>query len=323
MTLEIGVTPWRLDSDDPEWLHRGFAEQAVSAEALGFHSIWLPESHFVERGAVPAPLLLLAAAAARTTRIRLGTTSYLLPVRHPLLVAEEVAVLEQISGGRVILGVGRGFHPVLFQAFGVPVAEKRERFEAALDAIRGAWRGKPLESSRAARLTPLPQQQPHPPLWVAAFGPRALAQAGRLNLPYLASPLESLAQLLENHAIHRGARPADANEPLPVPVMRSVFVARELQAVARVREALQSQREALARRGERWLGRTVESVGEGGELIGTPDQVREGIQSYRRALGLTHLIARTAVPGATAAELEHSVELLATLNESRPAGPPG
>src|SRR5512145_2191338 len=120
------------------------ARQGEIAEGLGYVSFWLPESHFGDAGAIPAPLLLLAAVAARTTRLRLATTSFLLPVRHPIHVAEEVAVLDRLSEGRVILGVGRGFRGALFAAFDVPAAEKRDRFEANLRLIQDAWRGEPV-----------------------------------------------------------------------------------------------------------------------------------------------------------------------------------
>jgi alkanesulfonate monooxygenase SsuD/methylene tetrahydromethanopterin reductase-like flavin-dependent oxidoreductase (luciferase family) len=124
--LELGTTPWRLEDDGSA---SALAEQGELAERLGYGSFWLPEHHFGDAGAIPAPLLLLAAVAARTTRLRIATTSFLLPVRHPIHVAEEVAVLDRLSGGRVILGVGRGFRGALFTAFHVPAAEKRDRFE--------------------------------------------------------------------------------------------------------------------------------------------------------------------------------------------------
>ena len=142
--LALGVTPWLFEK---EGLAAELIEQAELAEALGFDSIFLPEHHFGP-GAIPSPLTLLAAVAARTERLRLGTTSYLLPVRHPIHAAEEVAVLDRLSNGRVILGVGRGFRRGLFAAFEVPVAEKRDRFEAALEAMLAAWAGEPVAWER-------------------------------------------------------------------------------------------------------------------------------------------------------------------------------
>jgi len=319
-TLCLGLTPWIADDADADAPFSQFVSQVELAEQLGFHSFWLPESHFAPRGAYPAPLLLLAAASVRTQRLRLGTTSYLLPVRHPLHVAEEVGVLDQLSGGRVILGVGRGFRRALFEAFNIPPAEKRDRFEAALETILRAWRGEPIVDAEGERapvhLTPTPRQRPHPPIWVAAFGPKALAQAGRLNLPYLASPLEPLGRLIENHALHRNAIPAEAREQqLPVPVIRTVFVTRERACALRVEAALAQQARELSEQTSGVLQRAAGTTLEDWALVGEPEQVVSGIERYREAIGLTHLIARVQVPGASPAELTRSVQLLAELGE--------
>ena len=174
--MKLGVTPW----DFGQRTAQALTQQAQAAEALGYDSFWLPENHF-NPGALPDPLMLLAGVAAGTSRLKLATTSYLLPLRHPLQAAEQVAVLDQLSGGRVILGIGRGYAPSMLQAFNVEPSQKRRVFEASLDKMRCAWRGEPVvldDGVTSVVLDPLPVQQPHPPLWVAAFGPKALAQAG-------------------------------------------------------------------------------------------------------------------------------------------------
>jgi alkanesulfonate monooxygenase SsuD/methylene tetrahydromethanopterin reductase-like flavin-dependent oxidoreductase (luciferase family) len=312
--LEIGVTPWLFDDGG---LAGGFAEQAERAEALGFHSIFIPEHHFTP-GAIPQPLLLLAAAAARTRRIRLGTTSYLLPLRHPLHAAAEVAVLDQLSHGRVILGVGRGFRKAMFSAFDVARAEKRDLFEAALARMREAWDGKPVvddeEPGPPAVLSPLPVQKPHPPLWVAAFGPKALAQAGRLGLPYLASPMESVSQLAENLERHRVAC-AEAGRELPaeVPLMRTAFVSDDISTLARASAALEQQMRAMAKAPSAALRRGALGDLKDWALIGEPTQVADAIAALEERFGMTHLIVRTQIPGLDAAEAEASLERLAEL----------
>jgi alkanesulfonate monooxygenase SsuD/methylene tetrahydromethanopterin reductase-like flavin-dependent oxidoreductase (luciferase family) len=298
----------------------GFLRQAEIAEELGYHSIWLPESHFDQAGSCPSPLLLLAAAAGRTSRVRLGTTSYLLPLRHPVHVAEEVAVLDQLSGGRVVFGVGRGFRPDLFTTFGVPASEKRDRFEAVLETILRAWRGEPIPSSEDGeagegatpiRVSPLPVQKPHPPIWVAAFGPKALTQVGRLGLPYLASPVETLDRLVENYARHRDALPDDRPGPVEVPVIRTVFVSRDSSRIRAVREALEQQARTLAERlGGRFSGLAREPV-DAWALVGEPEVVADRIALYRERIGLTLLIARGQVPEATTEEMDGSIRLLA------------
>ena len=164
---------------------------ATRAEALGLHSVWLPENHFAP-SATPAPLVALAAFAARTRRLRLATSSLLLPLHPPRRLAAEVATLDALSGGRVLLGLGRGFRAGVFEGFGVRARDKRDRFDAALDTMLSAWASAAPTAKR-----------PHPPLLVAAFGPKGLAQAARRGLPYLASPLETLDALAHNYALWR------------------------------------------------------------------------------------------------------------------------
>ncbi len=311
--LHLGCTPWQFPlAGDAESL----ARQALLAEELGYESFWLPEHHF-GADAIPEPLMLLAAVAAATHRIRLATTSYLLPQRHPLQAAAQVAVLDQLSGGRVILGVGRGFAPELFEAFQVKRSAKRELFAECLAGMRAAWAGAPVGSS-GARLQPEPVQKPHPPVWVAALGPKALAQAGSLGLPYLASPLEPLEALEDNYARHRAAC-TDAGHPLPdaVPVMRTVFVSEDAALVAKVRELL-GQRMIAMQQQARALVRTLPRHLDDWAIVGTPQHVRETIARYRERLGITHLIAtRLLLSEVDATDYEASLRALANLASAR------
>jgi len=314
--LAIGITPWSFPAHATAAV---LVEQAERAEALGFHSFWLPESHFTGPGAIPSPLLWHAAVAARTRTLRLGTTSFLLTVRHPLQVAEDVAVLDRLSEGRVILGVGRGFRRSLFTAFDVEPRTKRDLFEAVLAAMRDAWAGRPVAPGDTpgspAVLSPLPLQRPHPPIWVAAFGPKALAQAGRLGLPYLASPLEPEARLAENVAAHRAHLAEHGHEAagLAVPIMRTVFAHRDAAVVDRVREGLARQALGLARAGSAALRAAGGAEVDDFALLGEPAAVCEAIARHREKLGMTHLVVRTQVPGADAREILEALDALAGL----------
>ncbi|MEE9281419.1 MAG: LLM class flavin-dependent oxidoreductase [Myxococcota bacterium] len=319
--LHVGTTPWLAD---PDGSGQALASQGELAEELGLQSFWLPESHFVGTGPMPAPLLQLAGVAARTRTLRLGTTSFLLPHRHPLQVAEEVAVLDRLSGGRTILGVGRGFRSALFAAYDVPVREKRDRFEAALEVMRRAWAGEPIgtdpdaegEDTAPIRLAPLPLQKPHPPIWVAAFGPKALRQAGRLGLPYLASPMEPIGRLLENYELHREACPADGlGSGLAVPIMRTLFVTHERELARHAREALERQAVSLARVRSARLRQAAAAPLEDWALIGEPARVADAIATYRERLGMTHLIVRPGISGVPKEATQRSLELIAELTE--------
>jgi alkanesulfonate monooxygenase SsuD/methylene tetrahydromethanopterin reductase-like flavin-dependent oxidoreductase (luciferase family) len=309
--LKLGLTPWH----PRERSAIGLTRQAQVAESLGYDAFWLPENHF-NQDAIPDPLMLLAAVAAGTSRIRLATTSYLLPLRNPLQAAEQVAVLDQLSGGRVILGVGRGYAPHMLRAFNVAPRDKRSLFETGLGRMMLAWSGAPVcvddEAGIEVLLDPLPMQRPHPPVWVAAFGPKALAQAGRLGLPYLASPVETLNSLERNYARHRAAV-TEAGLPMPeqIPVMRTLFVTDSEQETRSVRETLQAQvrRVAVATDevGETSVEAEETSV-EAWSIVGEASYVRERVADYRQRLGMTHLIvARLRIGGLDPERLAHSV----------------
>ena len=316
--LHIGVTAW--DMGLPGTAEQ-FARQAERAEALGLDSFWLPEFHFDEGVPLPQPLLPLAAVAARTRRLRIGTGSYLLPIRHPVQAAEEVAVLDRLSAGRVILGVGRGYRAGLFDAFDVAAKEKRDRFERALDTMVAAWAGEPVgreEEDRAVQLVPRPVQEPHPPIWIAAFGPRALEQAGRLALPYFASPIESMEALDRNFARFREAwAAAGTASPAEAPIMRTTFISRDRARLRAARERLAQQAASLARSPVDAIRRGAGVRPDDWALVGEPEAVRERIEDYRERFAMTHLVAsRTRLPGLEPGDFERSLEHLAALRES-------
>ncbi|UCE85750.1 MAG: LLM class flavin-dependent oxidoreductase [Deltaproteobacteria bacterium] len=282
-------------------------ERVEQAEALGLHSVWLPEGHF-QPGATASPLLALSAFAARTRRLRLGTTSLLLPVHHPLHVAREVATLDRLSGGRVWLGLGRGFRAPLFRGYGVARRDKRDLFDQTLDAILAAWQPAAPDGANGA-LQPL--QRPRPPLFVAAFGRKGLLQAARRGLPYLASPLETLDALAENYAYHRErlAPEIDA-DALPVAVLRTVHVASDDAEARRVIEALETEAGRLSARAPAAIARAGAGRARDRVLVGTVEPVADALAAYRGRIGLDLLIARTDVPGADASQRRASLERL-------------
>lgn len=280
--MHLGLSPWRLDHN-----LQTLIEQASFAEQLGYESFWLPENHFNE-DAIPEPLILLASVAGATTRIKLATASYLLPLRHPLQAAEQVAVLDQLTGGRVILGVGRGVSGNMLKAFDVEPKYKRERFESHLQLMIKAWSGASVctdgNPDIQVSLYPLPAQQPHPEIWVAAFGPKALVQAGRLGLPYFASPLETLNDLQRNFNLHqRACQGAGQVVPEIRPLMRNVFVSEDAGTVRDLRDQFSRSSQASP-----W--RDQQAQLDDWAIIGDQAFVRDKISQYRQMLGITHLI---------------------------------
>lgn len=280
------------------------------AEALGLHSIWVPEMHFA-RGVTASPLIALGAFGARTKRVRLATTSLLLPIHEPLRLADEIAALDRASRGRAIIGLGRGFRAPLFRAFGVDPKTKRDRFDAALDAILAAWRDGAEGAVRA------PWQRPHPPLAVAAFGPKGLAQAARRGLPYLPSPLEGPRRLAENLERWRAGLPGgDDVSDRVVPVMRTVHAAADPREAADVLAALDAQERSLRSQG----GRTPRAIAGAVQedlrervVVGTLPEVIDRLGALRDQLGIDLLIVRAQVPvgGADGAAHQESLQRLA------------
>ena len=305
--MKIGVTPWDFSGLSA----RSLSEQAARAEALGYESFWLPESHF-NPNAIPDPLMLLSAVAAATDSIRLATTSYLLPFRNPLLAAEQVAVLDQLSNGRVTLGVGRGFAPTMLKAFEVVPKEKRNLFERCLSIMKEAWSGEPVQVGDGEEdqvvLDPLPVQKPHPPIWVAAFGPKALAQAGRLGLPYLASPMETMDTLRQNYARHAQAASEAGHDAIQItPIMRTVFLASSNRQGEEIRARVHSQAMQSGRLAE---GASVDDW----TIIGDAALVADRVAEYRERLNVSHLIVtRLRIGGVERKEVEASMSTLAEI----------
>ena len=296
------------------------------ADNLGMHSVWLPEGHF-RVGATASPLPILAAFANRTKQIRLATTSILLPIHHPLRVAAEVATLDTLSGGRVIGGLGRGFQTPVFQGFGINQNSKRDRVDEALDIILTAWSGNsfkldgtyyPSLEGKSVRVALKPLQKPHPPLVVAAFGPKGLKQAADRSLPYLASPLETLPVLTENYAIWK----KHLKSPIPTgslraPVMRTLFVSENKNVVKRVATALENDAMRPKAKAPAALASAASGNMDERTLVGGVDEVVESLNIYRKALDMDLLVARAHPPGANQAECENSLELL--VNKVAPA----
>ena len=304
MPLRLGITPWRMSST---MRADALGAQAEIAEECGYHSFWLPESHFAGENSVPEPMLLLAAVAARTTTIKLGTTSYLLPIRNALQAAEQVAVLDQLSGGRLILGLGRGFEKKMLSAFDVHAKEKRELLERNLAIMKAAWAGNVVGAEiLGAVMAPRPRQQPHPPIWMAAFGPKALAQAGKMGAPYLASPMESMRQLEKNYEVYKSAL-AHHGQPQPaeIAVMRTVLISED-KFLCETTESELAQRTNTVKLSNAAVGKSW--------IVGNAEEVAIEIQHYREHLGMNYLImVRPRIRGLSQQCVEQSVRALAEI----------
>lgn len=203
-------------------LYAELLERAEMADTLGLDSFWVAEHHFHQYGAVPSPPVFLTAAAARTRRLRLGVAVSVLIFHNPLLLAEEYAMLDMISGGRLNLGAGSGYLKHEFDGFGVPFEEKYERFDEALEVLRLAWSGEKFShhgkffNIENVALQVRPLQRPHPPIAIATLKSASAAQIGLRGFPLMCVPYVStgIGEVAGMVAGFRAAyHPSDAAEP--------------------------------------------------------------------------------------------------------------
>jgi natural product biosynthesis luciferase-like monooxygenase protein len=162
-----------------------------AAEDYGFDSVWPAEHHFSEYGYCASPAVTLAALASETKRLRLGTGVVVLPLNHPLRVAEDYAMVDLMSNGRVDLGIGRGYQPTEFAGYGVDQTRSRFMFDEAIQVIRQAWTEERVTFAGAhyrfdgVPVRPKPLQRPHPPIWMACLSPETFELCGRYGFHLL------------------------------------------------------------------------------------------------------------------------------------------
>jgi alkanesulfonate monooxygenase SsuD/methylene tetrahydromethanopterin reductase-like flavin-dependent oxidoreductase (luciferase family) len=335
--MDIGLM---MDSDYREGqTEREAFDEALTAadlaETLGFDGVWLAERHFSAPGGVAliasvgsAPLLLATAIATRTSRIRLGTAVLLLPLGHPVRLAEEVATLDHLSRGRLDLGIGRSSFPRAYEGYNVPYEESRARFWEYLDVMRSAWTqprfsytGK-FYTCRDLEVVPKPFQRPHPPLHQAAATRDTFAAIGTMGLSLLVAligtPMSELAAVIAvyQEAWRAAGHPGQGEVRLRLPV----YVAETLHAAQadpypsvmpyyeRLRQGYlrSAQRFDSAERNARaaqLASLTYEEVMQERVVFGTPKHVARRLRALQQSLGLSGIIIEPNPGGAVPAEL--------------------
>src|SRR5205809_163859 len=223
--MKIGLSPLQGQASFEETLR-----ECERAEAAGFDSVWLGEHH---NNPIlhPAPLIGLAAIASRTRRMQLGTGVLLLPLYHPVMVAEEGAMVDIISGGRLILGIGAGYAPEEFAAFGYSLKDRGSKLEASAALLHRPWPAENVTHQGRhyrvdnATVAPRPVQRPRPPTWLGALPEPALRRAARLGDAWFVGPSASLSEIAPSARLYRQAcREMEKGEG-EVALFRYVFVA--------------------------------------------------------------------------------------------------
>lgn len=193
---------WRRPYDQ---IYSEIFEQITWGEQHGFEDVWLTEHHFIEDGYSPALMPIAAAIAARTKKIRIGTSVMLMPFHNPVRLAEDTATVDVISGGRFELGVGAGYKVEEFDGFAVSSKERGGRTNEGLEIIRRLWEGETLTfhgkyyEVNNAKLTPEPIQRPRPRLWVGGFTPPAMRRAAKYGDGYIGTGITK--ELYEQYVV--------------------------------------------------------------------------------------------------------------------------
>lgn len=236
--LPVGYFPCTQDPPDGRNIARvidELVEQAELCEAVGFDGFYFTEHHQQEDGYLPAPVLMAGLIGMRTQRIKVGTCVLLAPLYHPIRLAEDIAVVDQATKGRMVAALGIGYQPPDFDAFGVPLKQRARRTEEAVEILRQAWTGEPFSyDSRYhtidnVRVTPPAYQQPGPPIWLAGWVPAGLERAGRMGDGWIADPIQSLDVIKDYADQYRAEARKHGRKPFIV-LMRDCVIGESWEA---------------------------------------------------------------------------------------------
>ena len=326
-------------------------EMARLADETGIDGVWLAERHFAAPrtptdpggAGIPSvssvPLLMAGIIAARTERVRVGTGVSVLPLAHPIRLAEEAATVDNISQGRLDFGIGRSSFPRSYHGYDVPYDESRERFAEALDIILKAWNNYRFDhhghyyNMDDVVVTPRPYQQPHPPIRIAANSVDTFGIVGQLGFPLVTGVRgQGLKQVADNLERYRAAVKESGHDVDDVYVRMPIYVAETMEQV-RV-DTEESTMRAFRRTADTYI-RTVEAEGENASAerrqraeqllnttyddllvdrvaYGAPEEVAERLTEIRDQLGLTGVIMEPNLGGTVPAErVQNSVRLYA------------
>jgi alkanesulfonate monooxygenase SsuD/methylene tetrahydromethanopterin reductase-like flavin-dependent oxidoreductase (luciferase family) len=342
--LEFGLRP----GGTPEEAFEESFDLVDLAEAAGLDTVWLGESHFnPNRSVLSAPIVVASSIATRTKRLRVGMAVQVLPLIHPLRIAEEAATVDQISRGRFEFGVGRSGNVRAYDTMGIAYEESRERFQEALEIILKAWSGETFSYEGKynhitnARLSPLPYQKPYPKVRMASTTEDSFSRVGRLGFPIFLSmrgmDVEDLKTNLRDYhkAWREAGHPGEAGD---ISVRFPMYIApTDDEAVEDPKESIEAYFQRMRRICEEGWGRpgseywerrqrriaqleklTYEEILETKVIFGSPERVIDRLSQFKDMLGLTGFTAELNPGGLLPPEAVHrSLKLL--VDEVMPA----
>lgn len=300
-------------------------EQVRLARSVGFASVWASQHYIAEPFTYFQPIPMLARLTAEAEGMTLGTGCLLLPLHHPVEVAEQLATLDVISGGHLVFGVGLGYRDVENRAMGHDPRARVGRLLEGLEIIEQLWQGETVIyegkhfSLRQVRISMRPLQRPRPPIWLGANMDVGVKRAAQIGDAWLMNPHSTLTTLERQFALFKMTREGSGRPPVTeVPIIKECYVAPEgSTAVAEGRAFLEAKYRAY----QRWEQDKALPAGESFSLafdelarerfiLGDPIRVREQIARYRERLGVTLMIFRLQWPGMEGAKVLRSIRLL-------------
>lgn len=322
---------YSLQSPDGGWadLYQAFLEQAKLAEALGYDSINVAEHHFLSDGWIPAQMVILGAIAAVTDHVTVGTDITILPLHHPINIAERATVLDLLSKGRARLGVAVGWREEEYAAFDVDMSSRGERIEEQVEIIRLLTSEEHVTfdgnfySIGDITTMPRPLQQPIP-IRYGGQSKLAIDRAARLADAWIMSPLESLEELRKKTIFYSerleeyGRSLSEVNRPL----RREMYVAEDDEtAWEEVGEALLYEYEEVYSTGYDDVDERFEGIGEderievirehadGRFIIGGPETAIRQLKEFHRSIGMNELLLRMHFPGLSSDLVSKSIRI--------------
>jgi alkanesulfonate monooxygenase SsuD/methylene tetrahydromethanopterin reductase-like flavin-dependent oxidoreductase (luciferase family) len=302
-------------------------EQARLAEKLGFDS-FTKASHYSTHPLQDfAQVPFLARLSAEAPKLRLNAGIVLLSLHKPLDIAEQFATLDVISGGKLIFGAALGYREVEFKAFGTTQAERVQRFEENLEAVKRLWTEDKVTMTGShfeleeANCSMRPLQQPRPPIWIGANADAAIRRAARIGDAWYINPHNRIDTIERQTEIYKRALD-EAAKPFPdeFPIRREIFVAPTRHEAIRIcrpylaekyRVYHQWGQDKAMPEGDDDLGQGFDDLARGRFLLGAPDEITEQILRLVKVLGVNHLIVGFQWPGMPQSQVLETMQLFA------------
>ncbi|MBI2485466.1 MAG: LLM class flavin-dependent oxidoreductase [Deltaproteobacteria bacterium] len=331
MKFGIGLFSMQTHPENPSShaeLYKQTLEQVKLAEEVNFDSAWISEHHFLEDGYCPSPSIIASAMAAVTKRIRIGSAGIILPLHNPVRVAEDAAVVDNISNGRFDLGVVLGYRKDEFDGFGISMKQRPSRMEEGIDVIIKSWtqdqfsyEGKRYKFDNL-NVTPKPVQKPHIPIYIGAFEEPAIRRAGRLGYPLLIGPGRTMQMVRDTIGFYNDAAQKAGKNPDKVEhiLLRETYVGEDKKKskeeadkyIISMYKYYFSLGVKMFVRGKQLTGLDdplFEHLPEERFIIGDPEDCIKEAKRYRDELGINYIACRMVFPQATNKTISKCLEL--------------